>query len=270
MQVTARISTAGLKAAFARFSAQDQKAILEKTIRTDAMGFVRDVIAITPPGHQGKPLVSGAKGESAVAAGEAAIRRDAKKLAVPVKDGILDRAAAQNRDGDKVVLWRDDDGTLVAATRAAFMPRATVEMLTAMHASRFVRGRMRGREIKRINEGKWSVWRDPVVPRSVFDAFVARQIAKVGKLAGGWVAAARALKVRPPKIASRHAAGQYLPLPSANGITLRITNDRAYATEADVSRRVQFVLDSDKRAKRLSTRIKVEIEAKLRQQLAIA
>jgi hypothetical protein len=45
-----RINATQLKAAFARFSATEKKQIMDTTLRTDVKGFVRDVIAITPPG----------------------------------------------------------------------------------------------------------------------------------------------------------------------------------------------------------------------------
>lgn len=268
MTPTVRISTAGLKAAFARFSAIDQKAILDKTVRTDAMGFVRDIIAITPPGHQGKPLVSGSKGEPAVVVGEAAIKRDLKKMAVPMTDAIMQRAALRMTQQENVLLWIDGDGTLVGVQRPFFMAQATLETLQALHQSRFLRGRMRGREIKRIRQGKWDIWQAPVVPQSVYQAFLRQQLAKVGKLAGGWAAAAQALKVRMPKVAKRHAAGTYLPIETRTSLRLRLTNTRAYASDADVERRARHVLDSDKRAKRLGIRIKEEIRAKLKAQLA--
>ena len=269
MTPTVRINTAGLKAAFARFSAVDQKAIMDKTIRTDAMGFVRDVIAITPPGHQGKPLASGSKGEPAVQAGEAAIRRDLKKLAVPMPDSIMQRAALNRGSGAEVLIWVDDDRTLIGVERQHFMPEATVDTLMEMHQRQFVRGRMRGREIKRIKQGKWELWHAPVVRKSVFDAFVRKQIAKVGKLAGGWAAAATALKVRVPKIAKRHASGSFLPIEGPDSLRLRLTNTNTYASDADVERRARWVLDSEKRKKRLAIRIKAEIRAKLKQQLAL-
>lgn len=268
MTPTVRIHTAGLKAAFKQFSAVDQKAILDKTVRTDAMGFVRDIIGITPPGHQGKLLQSGSKGEPAVAAGEAAIKRDLKKMAVPMTDAILQRAARRMTQQENVLLWIEGDGTLVGVQRAFFMPQATLDTLQTLHQSRFLRGRMRGREIKRIRQGKWDIWQAPVVPQSVYQAFLRQQLAKVGKLAGGWAAAAQALKVRVPKVAKRHAAGTYMPIEGPASLRLRLTNTRAYATDADVERRARWVLDSDKRAKRLGQRIKEEIRAKLKAHLA--
>lgn len=268
MTPTVRINTARMKAAFARFSTVDQKAILDKTVRTDAMGFVRDIIAITPPGHQGKPLASGAKGEPAVAAGIAKVKSDLKKIAVPMTDAIMQRAAARSGAGSEVLLWVDDDGTLIGVERSFFMPRATVETLDALHQARFIRGRMRGKKIEPHKQGKWQLWRAPVVPQSVFKAFTEQQIAKVGKLAGGWVAAAQGLKVRVPKIAKRHAAGTYLPITGQDSLRFRLTNTRAYASDADVERRARWVLDSDKRKRRLAQRIKAEIRAKLKAQLA--
>jgi hypothetical protein len=203
-----------------------------------------------------------------VAAGEAAIKRDLKKMAVPMTDAIMQRAALRMTQQENVLLWIDGDGTLVGVQRPFFMAQATLETLQALHQSRFLRGRMRGREIKRIRQGKWDIWQAPVVPQSVYQAFLRQQLAKVGKLAGGWAAAAQALKVRVPKIAKRHAAGTYMPIEGPASLRLRLTNTRAYATDADVERRARHVLDSDKRAKRLGIRIKEEIRAKLKAQLA--
>lgn len=271
MQVTARISTAGLKAAFARFSAQDQKAILEKTIRTDAMGFVRDVIAITPPGHQGKPLVSGAKGEPAVVAARLKIKKDLKRIFNPLADAIVDRALAQDSGvGEGVRLWVSKDGRVYGQQRTLWRPHATIETCYDHHRRYFKNGRMTKAGTYTRDIGRWKFIDRMVIRESLWLQYLEYVWEKIGILAGGFGAAAKMLKVRMPKIAARHASGECLLIYGQESFKIRIKNTVAYATEADVARRVQFVLDSDKRAKRLQKRIKVEIEAKLRQQLALA
>jgi hypothetical protein len=267
MKPRIRIHAGKLKSAFQSFSAQDKQAILEKTVRTDAMGFVRDVVAITPPGSQGAPLVSGSKGEKAVARGMQKIKNDARRLFVPLAPGILTRAANKQQSGEYVRLWTENDGTLVGCPRVYFQPAATVDQLRDHHAAAWVRGRVRARPVKLQKEGRWALFRAPVVSKAAFDAFVAYQQQKIGILAGAWSEAAAKLKVRMPAIAKRHASGACQILIGADSYRVRMTNTVPYATDADLKRRAEFVLDSQKRRRRLQNRIRAEITAVLKRRL---
>lgn len=271
MTPTVRINTAGMKAAFARFSAVDQKAIMDKTIRTDAMGFVRDVIAITPPGHQGKPLASGSKGEPAVQAGEAAIRRDLKRIFTALDDNIVSKALSMdNVVSDNVRLWVAKNGDVYGVERRLWRPHASIEAMYDHHRRYFKNGRMTQAGTFTRDIGRWKFIDKMVVPKSRFLEYQKYVFEKIGILAGGWAAAATALKVRVPKIAKRHASGSFLPIEGPDSLRLRLTNTNTYASDADVERRARWVLDSDKRKKRLAIRIKAEIRAKLKQQLALS
>jgi hypothetical protein len=267
MKPRIRIHAGKLKAAFQSFSAQDKQAILEKTVRTDAMGFVRDVVAITPPGSQGAPLVSGSKGEKAVAQGMQKVKMDAKRLFVPMASTILTQAARRSQSGENVRLWVDQDGTLVGCPRVYFQPSATVDQLRDHHRAAFIRGRVRAKRVEMQKEGRWALFRAPVVPKAVFDAFVAYQQGKVGMLAGAWAEAAKKLKVRMPAIAKRHASGACQILIGADSYRVRMTNTVPYATNADLKRRAVSVLDSEKRRRRLQNRIRAEITAVLKRRL---
>jgi hypothetical protein len=269
MTPTVRISTAGLKAAFARFSAVDQKAILDKTVRTDAMGFVRDIIAITPPGHQGKPLVSGAKGEPAVAGARLKIKKDLKRIFNPLADAIVDRALAEDSGAaDGVKLWVSKTGRVYGQQRTLWRPNATIETCYDHHRRYFKNGRMTKAGTYTRDIGRWKFIDRMVIRESLWLEYLEYVWEKIGILAGGFAAAAKMLKVRLPKIAARHASGECLLIYGPDSFKIRIKNGVSYATEADVERRARHVLDSDKRAKRLGIRIKEEIRAKLKAQLA--
>lgn len=267
MKPRIRIDAGKLKAAFQSFSATQKQAILEKTVRTDAMGFVRDIVAITPPGSQKALLMSGSKGERAVQQGLAKIRADAHRLFVPMQPFVMIRAAKNPGSGEYVRLWRDDDGSIVGCPRVYFQPGATVDQLHTHHRAAFVRGRIRARPIKLQKEGNWALFRAPVIPRPAFEEFVTYQQAKIGILAGAWAEAAAKLKVRLPAIAKRHASGACQILIGADSYRVRMTNTVSYASDADLKRRAEFVLDSNKRRKRLAARIKAEITAVLKRKL---
>lgn len=269
MTPTVRINTARMKAAFARFSTVDQKAILDKTVRTDAMGFVRDIIAITPPGHQGKPLASGTKGEPAVAAGRAKIKNDLRRIFNPMADSIVDRAMREDRGySDNVKLWVTKDQRVYGVERALWRPNATLDQMFSHHQRYWKKGRMTKAGTYTRDIGRWKFIDRMVVRYSSFFEYLEYVEEKMGILAGGFGAAAKQLRVRLPRIASRHASGECITILTDNSMRIRIKNGVPYASDADVERRARWVLDSDKRKRRLAQRIKAEIRAKLKAQLA--
>ena len=93
------------------------------------------------------------------------------------------------------------------------------------------------------------------------------QLVVLGILAGAWGDAAAKLRVRLPAIARRHKSGACQILMGRDSYRVRMTNTVSYASDADLKRRAEFVLDSNKRRKRLATRIKAEITAVLKRKL---
>lgn len=268
MKPRIRIDAGKLKAAFQSFSATQKQAILEKTVRTDAMGFVRDIVAITPPGSKGAPLLSGAKGELAVAKAMKKINGDLRHIIHPVADYIIQRAQREDRGvSDGVRLWMTKDGRAYGVERDFWRPDASVEALYDHHRKYFKNGRMTqaGRLTRDI--GRWRFVDRLVVRQSVFNEYLQYVQEKVGILAGAWAEAAAKLKVRLPAIAKRHASGACQILIGADSYRVRMTNTVSYASDADLKRRAEFVLDSNKRRKRLAARIKAEITAVLKRKL---
>jgi hypothetical protein len=260
------IDTRSLRSSYAAFSAEAKKRIVEKIVRTDAMGFVRDIIAITPPGHQGAPFVSGGKGNTAFATGLLQIKSDILKVyATPswvygyVMKTVNKKAAAafygifQSGNRSQLNDWLFKSAPpFIASLKLGFDGGAE-------HQQR------RSKSTGRVKGSKPTVL---ILPgeESKLKAYITATQEKVGMLAGGWGAAATQLKVRMPAAAKKHASGSCLAQITPNQVSYTITNTVPYSRQADVDRRTQFVLDSTKRRNRLAKRIQVEIEAELKKQ----
>lgn len=271
MQITSRINSARLQKAFKRFSTEDKRAVLEEVVRKDAIGFVRDVVAITPPGHAGKKLVSGAKGEAAVEAGRNKIRHDLLQIIYPLPDDVINKALSFDQGlGDNVRLWVNKAGKVYGVERALFRPDATIEMIYDHHQRYFKRGRMTQAGTFTRDIGRWKFVDRFVIRESTWRQYLDYVWEKMGTLAGAWGKAAAQLRVRMPKIASRHRSGEFLPISKPDAYRVRITNTVTFASQADMDRRANWVLDSGKRKRRLAKRMQVEIEAKLKSRLTQA
>lgn len=270
MNIKVKPDLSELKRKFAAFDASTKKRILDKVIRTDAQGFVRDVILITPPGS-GKKNSGGSWGK----AGKIAIYRDLvggsgknPGIFFPVPDVIIHRAASRDDGGPFVPLFFDKGSNLmICAERAVFRPSITSGEMRAWHQShRGKRGRaVAGKPFR--DDGKRRIISNLVVPKSAWEAYREEVYAKVGILAGGWVKAAELLNVKGiPAEAKRHASGSAIVETTNDSFRIHIKNTVGYARDADVQKRVDWVLDSGRRKKRLAKRIEVEIIAALKKQ----
>ena len=251
-----RINATQLKAAFAKFSATEKKQIMDTTLRNDVKGFVRDVIAITPPGTGAVPLKSGSGGAGAEKRHKIKIYRDLLRIFTPLSDGVIDHANKQAvRGGNHIHLYRDGQRE-VWCRLEVFRPALDLGGFADHHAKHWIGGRMR-----KLAESERLVVRKPSLQN-----FAEHLYSKAGILAGGWGAAAKEFKVSLPKIARRHSTGQCSPPQIRDDHwSVRMENTVGYATEADMTRRIDFALDSRKRAARIANSIKHQIIAKLKQ-----
>jgi hypothetical protein len=254
LKIKVKVDVSRFKAAFAKLNGEEKKKIMDKVVRTDAMGFVRDVVAITPPGHQKAPLKSGNAG--GIMAGKVKIRTDLHEIFNPMNDGILAKA---RKVGLNVKLFTIS-GTPYVTPNENFRPTMSESEMGAIHRGAFVRGRMK-KGPKETMLGKVKVINRLVVSKTIFDSYLEKAWKKIGILAGGWAGAAKKLNVRLPKEVNRHASGDCQIITQAHSFIAKIMQPVSYATQADIARRVAWVLDSNKRANRMQTRIKVEIEA---------
>lgn len=280
--IKAKVDTSKLKAAFQTFDATEKKAILDKVVRTDAMGFVRDVIAITPPGNSKKPIRSGGdNGAAAIKQAKIAIYRDlvggknkggSKSqggIFMPLDDALIAKiqAGLDAGLGNNVRLFVTKDGTVFGSERALFRPDASIEAMFDHHKRYWKNGRMTQAGGRTRDIGRWKFVDKMVVSKSAFQKYKDYVYDKIGILVGGWHAAAKKLKVRVPPIVEKHASGGAEIVIGPSSFIVHIQNSISYALEADVGRRVEWVLNSRKRANRIAKRIEVEIQSALKKRL---
>lgn len=269
MNIKVKPDLTELKRKFATFDAVTKKKILDKVIRTDAQAFVRDVILVTPPGSGNKNN----KGSWAKA-GKIAIYRDlvggrGKRAGIfqPIDDVILNRAIANDQGGDTVRLFTTKTGEVFGCERQFFRPDADISAMHAHHQRYWKNGRMTQAGGRTRDIGRWKFVDKMIVRKSAFQEYLNYVYEKVGILAGGWIKAAELLNVKgvPPE-AKRHASGSAIIETTSDSFRVHVRNTVGYAREADVQKRVDWVLDSKRRKARLAKRIEVEIIAALKKQ----
>ena len=274
--VKAKVDVAKLKAAFATFAEADKKKILDKVVRTDAMGFVRDIIAITPPGSNNKPIRSGGdNGVSAIKQAKIKIYRDLVGgnnrggIFFVLNDGLTAQiqAGLDAGLGNNVRLFVTKDGRVFGCERALFRPDASIETMFTHHQRYWKNGRMTQAGGRTRDIGRWKFVDKMVVSVTAFEAYKKYVYEKIGILIGGWHEAAKKLKVRTPPIVKKHASGTAEIILGESSYVVKMTNPARYALEADVGRRVEWVLNSRKRANRIAKRIQVEITAALKKRI---
>lgn len=274
--VKAKVDVAKLKAAFATFAEADKKKILDEVVRKDAMGFVRDIIAITPPGSSKKPIRSGGdNGATAIKQAKIKIHRDlvgGKErggIFLVLNDGLIARiqAGLDAGHGNNVRLFVTKDGRVFGCERALFRPDASIDAMFTHHQRYWKNGRMTQAGGRSRDIGRWKFVDKMVVSESAFKAYKAYVYDKIGILIGGWHAAAKKLKVRTPSIVKKHPSGTAEIILGKSSYIVKMENPARYALEADVGRRVKWALNSRKRANRIAKRIEVEITAALKKRI---
>lgn len=229
IKTTVKVDARKMVAAFNRFSAKDKMHLLERYVRADSKGFIRDIIEITPPGHQKAPLKTGSKGEKAVEVARRKISKHLRQIFEPVTAKVI----------------RSGAGTA----------QPSFSDMKAHHRKHWKNGKMSKANPKMIV---------PVLAYEYFREYLRK---KIGILAGSWGAAAKELKQTIPAIARKHRSGLVRPMSSKDKYVMSMTNTIDYATDADVKRRSDWVLKSRKRDLRLRKRLIYDIEAKLKGRL---
>lgn len=235
--------------------------IIKKAIDTDARGFVRDIVAITPPSQGKAETKSKRRGEDKIAA-------DIRK--------------AYGTPSDMWRLIKDRQGKDVADE---FWAR--VKNKQWKQANDIAR-RITGKELDVFDQGsEHKRRRNPKTGRVVGGAqpkhksvfllpsamaklkrYTKEEQKLVGLLASGFVPAAKKLGVKLPAWITRHQTkpGFITPRTTNAGYSLTISNTARYGRGADLPRRIRDVLGYDKRKKRIANVIKYEIRAVLKRQ----
>jgi hypothetical protein len=208
--------------------------LAEEVLKEQARGIFRNVIAITPPGHEGVKAGTRAAAEK----GKAKVAADIGKLYGTPSSAF--EAIEKKSPADARAFWalkrtRPDAASDIVRrhTGTWFGPFDK----GALHKQRFVKGRVKGKKER------------PILymsdPKSLQDYIKARQ-ARVHFLAAGWREIALKLGLSLPGMISQHAAAPSAAAITANleRIVIRAVNELSYASDADLRRRIQFAIDA--------------------------
>ena len=248
--------------------------IIKKAIDTDARGFVRDIVGLTPPSNKTANKASHERGKMAITSDLLGLKGSRDKhqrtagVFVVMSDDLLANNARQSPNGSSVRLFVKKDGTVYACDRRFFRPRASNGEMYAHHQSmRTKRGRVTTAGGATRDIGRTRFIDQMVVSRSAYLRYEKWIHKRVGMLAAGYNAAAQKLGVKMPAWIKKHGTkgGRIDPQTTQTGYFIEITNSVPYNNEA-LPRQIKFVLDSEKRKKRIANVIKYEIAAVLKRQ----
>lgn len=227
-----------LQSAMRRLAAQSGKTKRE-LCETAAKGFVRDVVAITPPASKG------VSGTSAKKAGERTIATDVARIFKPASPEVIASLAAQG--GSIVEKFGHKGAKALGEVETRVLSRSE---MPAWHAARRrADGRvmainrdattgLRKRDLRGLDTG--------VVSKADFNWFVRTLQKAVGILAAGWNAAARHLKVNLPAWVRRHGDSNGAVSVAVTPTTFRLELTNAVGFVENVkgyARRIQKAVD---------------------------
>jgi len=244
--------------------------IIEQVVETDAKGFLRDIIAITPPSMGKADKQSQKRGEMAIIhellgqKGSGNFRTGG--VFVVLDDDIMAKATQKE---EYVRLFASKDGKVYGCDTRFYRPNATVDEMFDYHQSKRQKNRKVSTAGGRTRDiGRWKYIDQMVVSTTAWKRYLKFILARVGMLAGGFNAAAKQLGISPPAWIKRHGTnrGAVSIKRSRGHFSITISNRVKYGNRNDLPRRMKFVLASDKRKKRIVHRIKAEIRAVLKKQ----
>lgn len=235
--------------------------IVQKAITTDAKGFVKDIIGVTPPSMGKADKTSQRRGESKV---KADIR---KAYGTPSDLWRLIRDAAGKDIADnfwaymKVRQWNKAND---------IAQRFTGRSLDVFDGGREHQRRRNSRTGRVIGGGQpkdKQVFLAETQERELRN-YIRHQQARVGLLASGFVAAAGRLNVKTPKWVHRHGSsvGSINVRSTPGTFQITISNNARHGRKNDLPRRIAWVLKTDKRKKRLINSIRYDIRAVMKRQ----
>lgn len=270
MKLKAQANVAGALLKLERVGGSS-RLVLEKVFRADAKGFVRDVIAITPPNTGKTSKESQRRGERAIVADLRGGRRSAGVarggIFMPLADSIIDQALRNTaKVGNNVRLFVKKDGTVYGTETQLFKPDASTDTLHSHHQRYFKNGKMTSAGGRDRTIGRWKFVDKLVIRQSVYQAYLKEVFAKVGGLCAGFNAAARALGVPVPAWIKRHGEmwSTVAILATAKSWAVRITNKSKFGSQIDLQRRMDYVLQSGKRKKRLANAFKFALRDEMK------
>lgn len=245
---------------------REAAAIMAKAIQDDARGFVRDIVAITPPSMGRANPASKERGEVKV---ESDIRKaygTASDLWRLIRDKT-DKGTADN-------FWA------YVKLKRWHQANEIALRITGKYLDVFDGGsehqRRRNKRTGRVSGGEKpqskTLFLAPTQDTKL-KRYIQQQRSRVGLLAAGFNPAATRLNVTVPAWIRRHReqVGTIRVITQPDRFTIIITNQARHGRANDLSRRMQFVLASGKRQQRLKNSLRYGIRAALKKsQLTLA
>ncbi len=243
--------------------------IIEQVVETDAKGFIKDIVAITPPSMGKANMESKKRGEMAIIHELLGSRGDGYRrtggVFVVITDEVLSKASTGKEE--YVRLFATKDGKVYGCDTRYYQPNASIDDMFAYHQSkRLKNGKVSEAGGRTRDVGRWKFIEQMVVSVTAWKRYQKWICARVGMLPGGFNAAAAKLGISLPAWIKRHGVGRgAVEIKRSRGhFSITIRNSVKYAPKNDLPRRMRYVLQSEKRKKRIVMRIKGEIRAVLR------
>lgn len=253
-------------AAFRKNSKRSVRALMEEQAR----GFIRRVVAITPP-------ASGHANSDARKAGEATINADtALTLEVMSDRAIADQQnfaggnayAANQLRNKKGEVYLQDTNYIILDVAAALLFHLSKRSKSTGRPPRASKGKnMRMRDAGAHNQhvGRWKSDDIAIVPKRVLDGVRRELYKRVGLLDAGWNAAAEKLGVRVPAWVKRHgnSHGSIEVIVTATGVRIVMRNAVKFGPNVrGYQYRIQNALNMQAAAMEKKTKFYVEHTAK--------
>lgn len=230
--------------------------VMREAVEVDARGFIKDIVAVTPPSM-------GKANKTAQTRGEAAVARDVRKVYATPSElyALLQDRATHLVAPFWAAVRRKDWPAANRILRSQGLPemeRAQIDGgstgRAAEHARRSRQGRVRGTQPSAaVTEVKTRA------------RYIKAMQRRVGLLASGFLAAAQRLGVKLPAWITRHGAraGAVRVKNGWGSFSIEIVNRARHGRGNDLPRRIEWVLRSDKRTKRLAAALKFRVRAVL-------
>jgi hypothetical protein len=245
---------------------REAAAIIAKAIEDDARGFVRDIIAITPPSMGKANLTSKNRGEEKVASDI----RKAYGTASDLWRLIREKAGRGTADNFwaymKLKRWHQANEIALRVTGKY------LDVFDGGSEHQRRRNKRTGRVVSGEKPQSKNLFLAPTQDAKL-KRYIQQQRARVGLLAAGFNPAASRLKASVPAWIKRHReqVGTISVITQPDRFIIIISNNARHGRANDLSRRMAYVLNSGKRQKRLQNSIRYGIRAALKKsQLTIS
>lgn len=196
MSVSITINDAGLRHELNRLNQMGLS--MGRVLKVETRRLLKDIVRLTHPQNK--------------AQGETAVSRDLRRIFMPLDPGQMKLATRLNKRGGQVVaavdyvpLWTKN-GKVFGTPRENFQPDMTEQEMHALHQSKRVKGKVRGRGHAKLAviTNRLTVFRRVVVKRATFKRYERQVLSHVAKMRAGFAQGLKALGESVPNWVSRN------------------------------------------------------------------